>query len=92
MAVDVRKWIGKGLAIAPMIFEVANLVEKLIKGKDKKPVFDELFEKALEAAEGLAEKDLFNDAKLTEAKDNLVIAYVAFQHAYAAAKASKGDQ
>jgi len=91
MAFNANKWIGFGLRLVPYIGTIVNAVEEIkdAKGSAKLAKVKEAVEVGLPAVESVVDRDLLKDAKVSEAFDGFVSAYVAFQNALAAAKAAR---
>lgn len=85
------KWIGFGLRFVPYVGSIINAVEQIkdAKGTDKLAKVKDAVSVGLPLVEELADRDLLNDEKVSQAFDGFVASYVAFQNALAAAKAIK---
>lgn len=75
-------WLGLGLRILPYVGTVVSVVERFVKGKgkEKQDAALDMLETVLETVEGVAAKDLINDAVVNQAARAVVDAVVAFQN------------
>lgn len=91
MGLNVSKWIGFGLRLVPYVGTLVNAVENIkdAKGADKLAKVKDAIAIGLPAVEDVADRQLLNDAKVNEALDGFIAAYVTFQNAVAAAKAAR---
>jgi hypothetical protein len=94
MGINVNKWLGFGLRFVPYVGTLVNAVEgiKDAKGSDKLAKVKDAIAIGLPAVEDIADRQLLNDDKVNEALDGFIAAYVTFQNALAAAKASRAPQ
>jgi hypothetical protein len=90
------KWAGVGLRIAGLVFPQIAAVEAAaraiggLKGKQKQDAVVELFRASVEAAEGLAGKQIF-DAETEAATRTFIDAAVAYQNFLAEKQARAHD-
>ena len=85
------KWIDIGFKVLPYVIGAVNAAEKFVKGsgKEKQDAAVSMVETFVAAAEGVAGRDLLNDAAVQDALRNAIDAVVALQNTIAAVKASK---
>jgi len=82
--------------IVPQVGQIEAIVKQVpqlkdLTGADKKAAVLSIISGSLQAAEGLADKDLLNDADVLAAAGGVVDAVVALQNIIAAKKAEKAQ-
>lgn len=88
------KWVTFGINLVPKILLAIRAVERIatligVKGRDKEDAALQIVTTALEAAEGIIDRDLLEDERVAEAARQFIRSYVALQNAIAAAKAAR---
>ncbi len=79
-------WVTIGLKLAPLIIGCVQAIERLVKGahgKDKQDAAVDMIGTVLAATEGLAGKDLLEDAAVQAATRKVIDAVVALQNVIA---------
>ena len=85
-------WLSFVVRIGPLVVAAVHAVERVVKaahGKDKQDAAVDLVGTMLTAAEGIASRDLLNDAKVQEALRHAINALVALENAVAAAREAR---
>lgn len=88
------KWVSFLIKSAPVVIAAVQTVEKIFDGlknksQDKEDAAVLIVRTVLGAAEDVLAKDLLHDPKVEQALREAIRGVVAFENAYAAAKAAK---
>lgn len=97
------QWVLLGMKFAPAIIGAINAIEKIVRifkpkdgapktGEEKKAAALEFIASFIESAEGVAGRDLMNDAEVVDAVSKAIDAFVAVQNIVAKKAAAAATQ